>query len=414
MPDKNSARVAMLAHTCYLTDARIRREAEALAGNGLEVHVVSLMEEMRGGREPREAIHNGVHIHRLHIRRKRGNFLRYLFEYFMTGLLGGLKLAQLNFRSRLDVVHVHNMPDILVLAGIVPWLSGSKLVLDVHDPMPELYMSWHQEKRGLVVRLLALQEMVSCWLVDRVVSVNETMRENLRSKGVADDKIFIVHNFPDLSHFQVCDIPESWPQSQNRLVLLYCGTITEHYDLGLAVKAMARLNGEVPIRLKIMGDGNKLAEVLDLASQLGVRDSIELVGRVPIEEVAGEMRKADVGISCHRAGIFGDLYFSTKIVEYLSQGLPVVSPRTCTIRKYLPEDCLFYFEPGNEVSLAEAIRLVWHNPAEVFKRLAESRKSLARLSWQAEKDRFLGFYAELLGDSAATHAGREQALEITK
>jgi glycosyltransferase involved in cell wall biosynthesis len=279
----------MLAHTCYLTDARIRREAEALAGNGLEVHVVSLTEEMRGNREPREAIYNGVHIHRLPIHRKRGNFLRYLFEYFMTGLLGGLKLAQLNFRSRLDVVHVHNMPDILVLAGIIPWLSGSKLVLDVHDPMPELYMGWHQEKRGLVVRLLALQERVSCWLADRGVSVNESMREKLCSKGVADDKIFIVHNFPDLSHFQVCDIPKSWPQSQNRLVLLYCGTITEHYDLGLAVKAMARLNGEVPIRLKIMGDGNKLAEVLDLASQLGVRDSIELVGRVPIEQVACEM-----------------------------------------------------------------------------------------------------------------------------
>src|SRR4029434_7344444 len=107
MPDRNSARVAMLAHTCYLTDARIRRKAEGLAGNGVEVHVVSLLveviqgqakslagicvqvhvvsltEEVRGGREPREAIHNGVHIHRLHIRRKRGNFLRYLFEYFM-------------------------------------------------------------------------------------------------------------------------------------------------------------------------------------------------------------------------------------------------------------------------------------------------------------------------------------------
>src|SRR5204863_6025701 len=104
MPDRNRARVAMLAHTCYLTDARIRREAEALAGDDHEVHVVSLMEEMGEGKEHREAIHNGVHIHRLHIRRERGNFMRYLFEYFMTGLLGGLKLAQLHFRRRLDVV----------------------------------------------------------------------------------------------------------------------------------------------------------------------------------------------------------------------------------------------------------------------------------------------------------------------
>src|SRR5258708_29724508 len=122
------------------------------------------MEEMGGGREPREAIHNGVHIHRLHIRRKRGNFLRYLFEYFMTVLLGGLKLAQLHLRSRLDVVHVHNMPDILVLAGIIPRLSGSRLVLVIHDPIPWLHMSWHQEKSRLVVRLLARQDIAPCLL----------------------------------------------------------------------------------------------------------------------------------------------------------------------------------------------------------------------------------------------------------
>src|SRR5207245_2819674 len=203
------------------------------------------------------------------------------------------------FRSRLDVVHIHNMPDFLVLAGIIPRLSGSRLVLDIHDPMPELYMSWHQEKRSLVVRFLALQERFSCWLADRVVSVNETMRENLRSKGVDDDKILIVHNFPDLSHFQVCDIPESWPRSQNRLVLFYCGTITEHYDLGMAVKAMARLNGEVTIWLKIMGDGNKLAEVLDLAYQLVVRDSNRLVGRVLIVGVVVEMTSVDVDVRRH-------------------------------------------------------------------------------------------------------------------
>src|SRR5262245_55599726 len=118
MPADYPARVAMLAHACYLTDPRIRREAEALADMGLEVHIVSLAEEMRGVREPRKAVHNGVHIHRLPIDRKRGSFARYLYEYVMTGFLGGLKLAQLHFRGRLDVVHVHNVPDILVLAAL--------------------------------------------------------------------------------------------------------------------------------------------------------------------------------------------------------------------------------------------------------------------------------------------------------
>jgi len=401
---KSRGRVAMLAHTCYLNDPRVRREADALAEKGFEVHVITLAETRQGMREPWNTMLNGVYVHRLPVYRRRGSFLRYLYEYSMVGLLGGLKLAALHFKNKLDAVHIHNMPDVLVLAGMVPRLTGSKLILDVHDPAPELYMSWNHGTRGIVVRLLRFQEKISCRLAHRVISVNETMRENLRTKGVADKKIFIVHNFPDQNHFPVCELPASWRRKSDELVLLYCGTITEHYDLGLAVKAMAKLSGEIPVRLRIMGDGNRLDEVLDLAVSLGVRDSIELVGKVPIEKVGEEMKKADVGISCHRAGIFGDLYFSTKIVEYLTQGLPVITPRTYTIAKYLSDDCLFYFEPGNEEAMADAIRNIWHDPNEVLRRLNKSREILSQLSWQSEKDKFLGFYDEVLTSPTGTAA----------
>ena len=178
--------------------------------------------------------------------------------------------------------------------------------------------------------------------------------------------------------------------------MLYCGTVSDHYDLGLAVRAIRGLAGEVPVKLRIIGEGKTLAEVLELAATLGVRESVEHVGSVPLERVALEMQKADVGISCHRAGIFGDLYFSTKIVEYLTQGLPAVSPRTYTVGKYLPDDCVFYFEPGSDAALANTLRFMWHNPDEVLTRLARARQVIARLSWQAEKTEFLSFYAGLL------------------
>jgi glycosyltransferase involved in cell wall biosynthesis len=386
----------MLAHASYLTDPRIRREAEALAENGYQVHVISLAEVRQGKAEPREATVKGVHIHRLPVIRKRGNFARYIYEYSMVGILGAIKLALLQFQGKIDVVHVHNMPDILVLAALVPRLCGSRLVLDIHDPSPELYMSWNHDQGNLVVRVLRLQEKVSCWLADRVVSVNDTMRENLSKKGVPAEKISIIHNFPDQGYFQICDTPATWPKDPRRLDLLYCGTVTEHYDLGLAIKAMAMVKDEVPVRLKIMGDGNKLSEVLDLATKLGVRESVELVGKVPVEKVADEMKKSDIGLSCHRAGIFGDLYFSTKILEYLTQGLCVISPRTYTIHKYLPDDCVFYFEPGDVDMMAENLRQAWRKPAEVLKRLSNAKQHLSRLSWQAEKADFINFYQTLL------------------
>src|SRR5207247_11037165 len=141
-------------------------------------------------------------------------------------------------------------------------------------------------------------------------------------------------------------------------------TVTQHYDLGLAVRAIARLAGRVPVKLRILGDGSRLGEVLSLAAALGVSESVEHAGLVPIDQVPAEMRLADAGISCHRAGVFGDLYFSTKIVEYLTQGLPVLSPRTRTVCKYLPDDCMFYFEPGNDAALADCLTLMWRNPSE--------------------------------------------------
>src|SRR3989442_1695304 len=396
-------KVAMLAHTYYLRDPRVRREAEALAEKGFEVHVICLSEGRNGHREPRYALVNGVQIHRLPIRRRRGGSLRYLYEYLSMGVLGALELAWLHSRGKLSVVHVHNMPDILVLASIIPRLGGSKLLLDVHDAMPELYMSWnHAGSARFLVRLLSIQEKISCALADRVISVNESMRENLQAKGVAGTKIFIVHNFPDERLFPICDTPTSWPRNRDRLVLLYCGTVTEHYELGLAVKAMARLAGEIPVKLRILGEGNRLTEVLNLASMLGLADSVEHIGSVPIDRVRDEMRKADVGISCHRAGIFGDLQFPTKIVEYLTQGLPVLSPRTHTISQYLSDDCLFYFEPGSDAALAENLRFMWHHPGEVLRRLTKARDLLPRFSWQAEKSKFLSFYSELLMDGRSS------------
>ena len=386
----------MLAHSFYARDPRIRREAEALASHGFEVNVVSLSGESREPKAANVTQSNGVHVHQLPIRKQRGNFLRYVYEYLMTGVLGAVKLAQFGFRGGLDVVHIHNMPDILILAGLIPRLCGSKLILDVHDPMPELYLSTNTNPSKLVVALLRLQEKFSFWMADRVISVNDTMRENLQSKGVADEKIFILHNFPDQTYFQLRELPKTWPKKPERLVLLYCGTITDHYDLGLAVKAIALLKNEIPIQLKIIGQGNRLSEVLGLAEKLGVRESLEHLGTLPVEKVAEAMREADAGISCHRAGIFGDLYFSTKIIEYLTQGLPVLSPRTYTIHKYLSDDCMFYFEPGNEAAFANAIRLIWNNPSEALRRLAEARKALERLSWQVEKERFLDFYTRLL------------------
>ena len=138
---------------------------------------------------------------------------------FQVGVLGALKLAMLHSRSKLSVVHIHNMPDILVLAGVIPRLAGSILILDVHDPMPELFMAQHHcPSREFTGQASAgFQEKIrGCVLADRVIWVKQMVRENLRIKGVGAEKIFIVHNFPDLKLFPVQEPASSWPREQGQ------------------------------------------------------------------------------------------------------------------------------------------------------------------------------------------------------
>jgi len=396
-------RVCMLVHSYYLSDGRVRKEAEALAAEGFSVDVISICRPesyMTQDCSFRKIV-NSVRIHEVRVTKQRGEGWRYLFEYGAMLCIGTWKILTMHLKRKFDAVHVHNMPDLLLLVGLLPKWTGAKLILDIHDPMVELYKSKMSGKENvLLLKALAWQERLCCRLADKVISVNETMRENLESKGIPADKIFILNNFPDERVFPVRKDTAPWPRHPNQLTLFFAGTVTDHYDLGIAVQAVAVASRDIPnLVLRIMGSGNKKTEILETARKLGVADRIELCQFGPVEKVREEMQKADVGISSHKAGIFGDLYFSTKILEYMTQGLPVICSRTHTIEKYVPESAVFYFEPGNYEDMARQIVTVSRDHHLVAEKTEAAMRLVPMLSWGSEKKKLVSFYRDLIGDS---------------
>lgn len=393
-------RIGMIVHGQYLRDARVRRQAECLAEAGFEILVVCSRSDSspKSNSEPAYEVVNGVHIHRIPLIKKRGNKSRYFFEYAFLTLFGVWKLAYLHLRNNFDVVHIHNMPDLLILSGLIPKWTGSVLVLDIHDPMSELFQeNYHLDGSHTFIRLLELQERFCYGLADRLVTVSIPMAENVAKKsGCALDSVEVVHNYPDLRAFPINDDRRQWPSNKEKIVFIYSGTVTEHYKLDIAVKALAIASREIPkIRFQILGDGNRLEHVLSIARDLRIDDKVELLPSVNIHEVKNIMANADVGISTHQAGVFGDLYFSTKIIEFMTQGLPVVSSRTYTIDKYIPDDSIFYFEPENVEDLAKQIIYICKNPDVVLEKIKNSRKLLSKYSWQEEKIKLLSFYENI-------------------
>lgn len=390
----------MLVLNYYPRDIRVRREAEALAEAGFRVDVVCLTApEVSGGRPQRSReIINGVRVHRLPLSRKRGTSARIFFEYASLMILGAWKLAALHLRDPFQAVHVHNMPDALILSGLIPRWTGAKLILDIHDPMFELFLSANARGRdGMILKAIRWQERWSRRLARWIITVNEPMRTSIRAGGVAPDRILVVHNFTDTRYLPIKEDIARWTPRADRMIWLYAGTINRQYRLTVAVRALKIASPHLPpVRLRLVGEGNDLERIHRLAEDLGVRRNIEYVKPILIDQMRAQMNEADIGISCNQDGPFGDLQFSVKIIDYLTQGLPVVSSRTKTLERYVPADAVFYFDPDDAEDMAEKIIFLWNHPDIVKQKMENAKKLFPRFTWQSEKARLVGFYRGIL------------------
>ena len=87
-----------------------------------------------------EEILEGVKVIRLPVEHRQGGAaLALLREYLLFTTLATIHAARRSRSRRYDVVQVHNPPDFLVVAALLPRLGGSKLLLDVHDLTPDMF-----------------------------------------------------------------------------------------------------------------------------------------------------------------------------------------------------------------------------------------------------------------------------------
>jgi glycosyltransferase involved in cell wall biosynthesis len=369
----------MIAYTCYEVDARVKRAAEALAESGHHVDFFAVA----NGEYRASGNHGLLRIYRLRMRMQQAAATRYVFEYgvFFAWVLG--LVSFFHARRRYDVVYVHNMPNFMVFSGLLPKISGAKIILDVHDPAAELLASIRGcDLPRWLRRLVGAEERVSISFSDAVITVNEPVRQLL--SGRSKRPVAVVMNLPEPTFFIP---PEASRDRGNLDWLVYSGSIAHRNGLDLVVRALWMLVGEFPrLRLRVIGDGPALEAVVGLAKDLGVVERTEFLGLVPNDQVPSLVSDAAAGISAQREDIFGSLVFSMKVAEYASLGLPVICSGIATMRHYFSGDELLFFEPGSAEDLARAIRDLLTHPAAAEQRAARSRIKLDKLDWPAQKE----------------------------
>ncbi|NLN75545.1 MAG: glycosyltransferase family 4 protein [Armatimonadetes bacterium] len=385
-------RICLVTQSYYLRDPRVRREAEALAHEGYEVDVIALAEQDR----PAKETVNGVNISSIKINRKRATAVRYLLEYSLFFLATSAMLFARVFTRRYDLIHINNMPDFLVFSTVLPKLSGTKIVLDVHDPMAEIFTTKYGiGGRSFPIRFLRWQEKISLRFCHHILTVSDAMRERLEP-AARGKPISVVLNLPDESIFHASNVRLEKPA--NSFVLLYTGTMSARYGLGIAIEAAARLRDDIPeLKLLMVGEGDDLPVLRQMGDELELGSIVEFRLPVPLSKIPEIVSQCDVGISPHISDDFMRLYFSTKVAEFVSMGLPTVVTRTQTIEHYFSEDIVKYCESGSVESFVNAVLELYNSP-ELRDRMTENGRQLSqRWNWATEKKIYIEVVEQLLG-----------------
>lgn len=389
-------RAAVLLFSYYPSDVRPRRAAEALVSEGMHVELVCLR---KSADEPRRETFNGVDVLRLPLRRHRGGRATYVLQYATFILSAFALLAGRSLTRRYHLVHVHNMPDVLVFSALVPKILGARVLLDIHDPMPELMMTiFRLGAASRAVRLLARLEKWSVAFADAVVTVNRACAGLLTSRGCPPSKIQVVMNTPDEGIFAFRSPASPAVDEPRRFVIMYHGSILERNGLDLAVDALALIRPGVPgSELRIYGDATPfLDEVMDRVRQKDLQEAVRYLGAKRPEEIAAAIDQCDVGVIPNRRNIFTELNTPTRIFEYLSRGKPVIAGRGPGVQDYFTEDALFFFELGDATDLARVMAEVFRHSADAARVVKRGQEVYLTHRWTNERRILLDKTAALL------------------
>jgi glycosyltransferase involved in cell wall biosynthesis len=387
-------RVCMIAYTKYPFDGRVRLEAESLVNWGYEVVFLVPKEETKR----RTYTLCGVSIQELNVSKYAGkNKFRYIISYVTFLGLALVACTHCFLRSNVKVIHVHNMPNILVFAALLPRLLGCQVVLDIHDTVPETYQAKFGKVSGVLMGLLRLEERISCWVAHQVICVNHVQREAVIKRGVPGDKIATVITMP---RFESQIVSQPFSNQGEVFRVVNHGTMSKRLGNDLIVHAAAQIVREIPgFELHIIGGGDNLKEMLSLTRSLKLDQHVHFHHGVPWDKLAQKLSIMDAGIVANRVNVATDLMLPSKLIDYVVLGIPAIVPRLKAIEYYFSDDMVSYFDAENIDSMIAATVRLYEDRTRREQQAKCAKKFLQTYPWDDSERGLKAVYYKLFRET---------------
>jgi PEP-CTERM/exosortase A-associated glycosyltransferase len=314
------------------------------------------------------------------------------------------RLEQVVSEVQPDILHAHSP----ALNGVAALRVGQRLTVPV---VYEVRAFWedgavdHGTTREGSIRY-RLSRALETYVLKRaaaITTISEGLRRDIVARGILDDKVTLIPNAVDIERFTT-DRPSD-PRLRERLglagkkVLGFIGSYYGYEGLDSLLKALPLILTEVPdVRVLLVGGGFQERRLQQQAAQLGISEHVQLIGRVPHDQVQDYYDVIDIMVYPRLSMRLTELVTPLKPLEAMAQGRLLVASDVGGHRELIRHgETGILFRAGDARDLADAVIGLLHGPERWTSLRAAARSFVEReRSWSAVVLRYRPIYERLL------------------
>jgi glycosyltransferase involved in cell wall biosynthesis len=378
----------MLLHKSVEHDSRVRREARALHRAGHDVTVVHLPPSS-------DALGDELDGYRL-VAVTPPSWVRRLLPFHLYRVAFLLAFVRALRRLRPDVVHAHDAA-MLAPGWLGARLTRARLVYDSHELATGV--PYRERLWATFVRTLEQAIVPRC---AAVITVSEGIAARLCTLYRLDEAPTVVRNIPDLDGASTGFDVRGALKLGDEPLILHLGAPAPRRGCEVLVRAVSKLPAA---HVAFLGDPwpGYVDSLERLAGAEAISERVHFLPSVPVEDVVGSARVADVGVSL----LSGDcenhrLALPNKVFEYVAAGVPVVTSDLPELRALVgAHDIGRTTDADDPEALAATLREVIEQP-DRFEQTLE--RAATDLSWEQERTRLTDLYERWRPRRAARRA----------
>ena len=181
--------------------------------------------------------------------------------------------------------------------------------------------------------------------------------------------------------------------------MLYPGTLAEHQGLDIAIRAFAKIKDLAPeADFHIRGMGPSREALGSLVKELQVEDRVLFLSSKPMWEIGQVMEDADLAVVPKRKDSFGNEAFSTKILEFMAVGVPLLISDTAVDLYYFSDQMVTFAISGDVDDFASKMVQLIRNPALRQKLVQNADEYIKLNNWDVRKAEYLNLVDSLTGN----------------